>query len=335
MPLPDVDAICAKTPSNERFRVGKVLMRSGADDMVAVMTIGRSYPFVLSLPGKGAWTPDPLAPPFMQIIDVAFLGDDKLYGITRAEDLFSFDLSSVHDAQAPAITHCERVIRHPSDNGYDCSCLVVPWSDVEDDEDDDNNPFEVEDDLDNDDDELNSGGEDDEEEDNSSDKEEEGDGEEDDDDDRCLDHDTVSRQVPSSVQWRGDAADNNCCIATFRYLVADESCGKLIMVRREMQMPDDCPRYTRTVEVFEADTEAGEWVPVRSRELGQALFVGKRFSKFVSTSEYGKEAELDDDSIYFVDTGDVFHMPSATISPARWCLDFWDPTWLFPPGLVV
>ncbi|OEL34130.1 hypothetical protein BAE44_0004851 [Dichanthelium oligosanthes] len=324
VPLPGVAAICAKTPRNEWFSVLKVLMRSAADDIVAVMTMSRSYPFVLSLPGKGTWTPDPHAPPFMHIIDVAFLGD-KLYGITRAEDLFSFDLSSMHDDQVPAVTHCERVIRHPLDHdGYD---YVVPWSDVEDEDGDDQ--------QDNDDELLPLSGEDEggEDEDNSS-EEDEDDGEE----DSCFENDYETPQVlPCGVDIRRYSANKDCLVITIRYLVV-ESCGKLIMVRRELQCPDDRPSNTRRVEVFEADIEAGAWVPVPN-ELGlgnggQALFVSKRFSKCVSTSEYGKEAELDDDSIYFMDTGDVFHMRSATISPARWCLDFWDPTWVFPPRFV-
>ena len=264
----------------------------------------------------------------MHIIDVSFLGD-KLYGITKTEDLFSFDLSLMHSDDgevAPAITHCERVIRHPLDH------YAVPWSDVEDEEDDstddelDDLPLlsgEDEDNSDN----LPLSGED--EEDNSEEEEE----------DSCFEDDAENLQVPSRVDcWIDEAKD--CMVITIRYLVVvDESCGKLIMVRRELQIPDARPRYTRKVEVFKADTEAGAWVPVPG-ELGlgsggQALFVSKRFSKCVSTSAYGKEAELDVDSIYFMDTGDVFHMRSATISPARWCLNMWDdPTWVFPPVFV-
>lgn len=95
------------------------------------------------------------------------------------------------------------------------------------------------------------------------------------------------------------------------------------------------------MEVFEADTEARAWVPMPGELAlgggggGQALFVSKHFSKCVSTSAYGKEAKLDGDPIYFMDTGGVFHMTSATISPARWCLNMSDdPTWVFPPDFV-
>ncbi|RLN15434.1 hypothetical protein C2845_PM02G32370 [Panicum miliaceum] len=192
VPLPGVDAVRARTPPREWFRVAKVLMRSGADDMVAVMTISRSYPFVRSLPGKGAWVPDPHAPPYMHIIDVAFLGD-KLYGITKAEDLFSFDLSLMHNDDgevAPAITHCERVIRHQLDH-----YAVVPWSDVEDEEDTERMKKTY------------------------SEEEEDDDEDEAGEEDSCFEDDTENLQVPI------DEANKDCFVVTIRYLVVDESCG--------------------------------------------------------------------------------------------------------------
>jgi hypothetical protein len=123
VPLPGMDAVCAKAAAlGEWFHVFKVLLMSSsaaAADIVVIVSQSRNYPFALSLPGKGqddTWTPEPYAPPFMHIIDIAFVGDDKLYGITRAEDLFCFDLSLVHGV--PIVTRCERVIRHPLDCYY-------------------------------------------------------------------------------------------------------------------------------------------------------------------------------------------------------------------------
>lgn len=122
MPLPGVDAVCAKaTALGEWFHVFKVLliMRSAG---AVVISQSRSYPFVLSSlqQRKGqdddTWTPEPHAPPFMHIDDVAFVGEDKLYGITRAEDLFCFHLALVHGV--PVVTRCERLIRHPSECYY-------------------------------------------------------------------------------------------------------------------------------------------------------------------------------------------------------------------------
>jgi hypothetical protein len=109
------------------------------------------------------------------------------------------------------------------------------------------------------------------------------------------------------------------------------------------------------VEVFEADTKAGAWLPLPSGiglglsgdgdgdgDDGQALFLSQCFSKRVSTSSSGyggsisKQAQqVDEDSIYFMDTGEAFDMKSGTISPRRWRLHYNDHTWVFPPGLVV
>ncbi|KAL6647259.1 hypothetical protein ACP70R_014696 [Stipagrostis hirtigluma subsp. patula] len=290
VPLPDVEAIGARAPPRV-FEALKVLMRSTADDIVAVLTRSCSCPFILSSPAKGSWTPEPYAPPFMYIIDVAFLGD-KLYGITKAEDLFSFDLTSPHDGQIPKATDAKRVIRHPLDySGYD----VAGWSDIED---EDN---QIEEDGLSDSDSYSS--------------------------DNCYELDSdneelLINQVPASVDcWFDEDGPSPVDITTIRYLV--ESCGKMVMVRRQLRIPDDLPRYTRKVEVFEADMDAGVWVPVSDGlgDGGQAIFIGKRFSKCVSTCLYG-EGALHDDAIYFMDTGEVFYLRSGTIGPALW---------LFPP----
>ncbi|KAL6657294.1 hypothetical protein ACP70R_005074 [Stipagrostis hirtigluma subsp. patula] len=299
VPLPDVDSIGAKVTPPE-FRVVKVLMRSAAEDIIAVLTISRSWPFVLSLPGKGTWTPEPYTPPFMYIIDVVFLGD-KLYGITKAEDLFFFDLDSLHSGQVPTVIGIKRIIRHPMDyHGYN----ITPWSDLEDGDDQDDQA------------------------------EEDVASESDYSSDTSHEHDCENEQfqVPCSVDCWFDEDDEqpDVEIITIRYLV--ESCGKMVMVRRQLRIPENLPSYTRGVEVFEADMDAGAWVPVSGGlgDVGHAIFISTRFSKCVSTCLY-EEGALEDDAIYFMDTGEVFHLRSRTIGPARWCLDFKDPTWVFPP----
>ncbi|KAL6657295.1 hypothetical protein ACP70R_005075 [Stipagrostis hirtigluma subsp. patula] len=356
VPLPGVDAAGAKAPRLASFHVRKVLlMRSAAQDITvaAVMSNSRHCPLILSSPGKGTWAPEPFADPFSYIADIAFLGD-KLYGITKAEDLFSFDLD-LHGDQAPSVTDCKRVIRHPLDY-YD---YYLPWSDIDDDDEqsftDDDEDEEGSDDEDEDEEGFDDDDDDDEEEEGLDHDKNNGFNDDDDDDDYDDDEEEeeevlseyssdssydqneyiTSLQVPISVDcwFNQDDEPPRDEIITIRYLV--ESRGKLIMVRRQLQYPNNLPRYTRKVEVFKADMDAGAWVPVSGGldDGGQAIFIGKRFSKCVSTCEYG-EGQLDDDAIYFMDTAEVFHLRSGTISPALWCLCYWDSTWVFPPDLV-
>ncbi|TVT97112.1 hypothetical protein EJB05_57651, partial [Eragrostis curvula] len=325
VPLPGVDAVGAKAPA-WTFDVIKVLMRSSTtneDIIVAVMTRSSSYPFVLTVPGKGTWVPEPHAPPFKYIVDVAFLGDNKLFGITKAEDLFCFDI----DDQAPAVTDCKRVIKHPMNNdAHD----YVPWSDVDDEDEEE---------------EDNSNSDDDDEEDISSDEEEEelssSDSEYSSDSRYAYgseNEEFFSNQVPTSVDcWfdydEEDDEFRRVQIVTIRYLV--QSHGKLIMVRRQLRTPENLQWHTRKVEVFEADLDAAAWVPLTGglgSDGGQALFVSRRFSKCVSTGSFG-QGEIEDDAVYFMDTREVFHMRLGTIGPALWSLNIHDPTWLFPPDL--
>jgi hypothetical protein len=57
---------------------------------------------IFVLPNKGVWLPKPKTAPFVSIIDVAFLGD-KLYGITKDEDLVSLNITfDVHNT--PRVT---------------------------------------------------------------------------------------------------------------------------------------------------------------------------------------------------------------------------------------
>lgn len=221
------------------------------------------------------------------------------------------------------VTGCDRVIRHPMDRpGHD----YVPWSDV-DDEDDENGDGEQA---------STSGGEEEisssEDEDEWSDYSSDSSSDEYEEDDNvkteCMREDHVP---PSFNVWF--AEDEEPPIVTIRYLV--EANGKLIMVRRHRRCPrHSVPRYTRDVEVFEADTDAGVWVPVDrlGDGTGLALFISKRFSKCVSVCSYG-QGTLDEDAIYFMDTGEVFDMRSGAISMALWCLHYFTPTSVFPPDL--
>uniref|UniRef100_A0ACD5ZSN8 Uncharacterized protein n=1 Tax=Avena sativa TaxID=4498 RepID=A0ACD5ZSN8_AVESA len=59
----------------------------------------------------------------------------------------------------------------------------------------------------------------------------------------------------------------------FRYLV--ESCGNLLMVRRQL----NGVKLSYRVEVFIANMSARRWIPMSSGLGGQALFISKRFSK--------------------------------------------------------
>ncbi|KAI4999177.1 hypothetical protein ZWY2020_059930 [Hordeum vulgare] len=72
-------------------------------------------------------------------------------------------------------------------------------------------------------------------------------------------------------------------LATFWHLL--ESCGKLIMVKRQLQWPKCCyNKFTRKVEAFEADFSERTWLQVSAGLGDQPLFISKRFSKSVSAS---------------------------------------------------
>ncbi|XBI88739.1 hypothetical protein VPH35_026662 [Triticum aestivum] len=116
-----------------------------------------------------------------------------------------------------------------------------------------------------------------------------------------------------------------------RYLV--ESCGKLLMVRQHVQLiapPGLSTHLTCRAEVFEMGANA--WVPMTNGlGGGQALFVSMCFSKSVSAPH----GEVEEDSIYFVNTGEVFNIRSNTCRPLRRDILISSGTWVFPPKLVV
>lgn len=62
-------------------------------------------------PGKGSFVL-----PYIRVFDVAFLGNDRLYGITPDEDLVAFDLADDCNGR-PIVTKYKRVIRHPLADG--------------------------------------------------------------------------------------------------------------------------------------------------------------------------------------------------------------------------
>ncbi|KAI4998151.1 hypothetical protein ZWY2020_053493 [Hordeum vulgare] len=97
-------------------------------------------------------------------------------------------------------------------------------------------------------------------------------------------------------------------LMTIWYLV--ESRGKLLMVRRQIKGPQLVTRFTCKVEVFEADARTRKWVPVLGGLDGHALFISKRFSKSVLAG-----GDVAEDTLYFMETGEVFNMRSRTTTP--------------------
>nr|TKW08084.1 hypothetical protein SEVIR_6G005700v2 [Setaria viridis] len=95
--------------------IRKVLMRSASpDDLVAVTTNNDNCTVILVLP-------------YLGVFDVAFF-KDKLYGITRHEDLVAFDVADDDHNGSPIIPKFKRVIRHPLADGEE-----DPWSWMDDD----------------------------------------------------------------------------------------------------------------------------------------------------------------------------------------------------------
>nr|BAK07128.1 predicted protein [Hordeum vulgare subsp. vulgare] len=133
--------------------------------------------------------------------------------------------------------------------------------------------------------------------------------------------------INDGILWDEMPYAPNDHLATFWYLL--ESCGKLIMVKRQLQLPKCCyVKFTRKLEVFEADFSARRWLPASGGLGDQALFISKCFSK--SVSAFG---EREGDAIYFIDTGEVFNIKSQTQSrsversvDSRWS------TWIFAPS---
>ncbi|CAL5009420.1 unnamed protein product [Urochloa decumbens] len=127
-------------------------------------------------------------------------------------------------------------------------------------------------------------------------------------------------------------------ITTTWRLVNSRSGEELLMVRHRTQMPPYTRPYTSKVEVFRADIEAGQWVPIAIDHVlpqGEALFHSRSFCK--STRVYG---DIKDGCIYTTDMDDVLDTRAGTCTrvrlPPQWrSADTRLLTWLFPPELVV
>ncbi|CAM0907927.1 unnamed protein product [Alopecurus aequalis] len=352
--LPELDA--AVGHASELFKIRKVLLRSTPDDVIAILTNHRSCPIILTRPGKGVWLPKWHARPLTLIVDVAFLGD-RLYGITVDKDLVFLDIA-FDDNGVPMVTDGKCVI------GED----YYVWSNEEEFDDDD-------DDIDNDDDADDHNGDDvatdaadghpdnDEENDDDDDDDDDGDNyeeadeededgdsnnyeEEDEDEDDIDDHDDTDDDEYDLTKMTqkditGEAIQYTDDDEPPYELYLLESCGKLLMVRRQVLSPDGpLDSFTHKVEVLEADISAAMWVPVKDEIGGQALFVSRPFCKSVSAA---CSKEIQADAIYFIDTDDVFDMRLQTVSAQRddveyrwtlWNIGFGNLTWVFPPELV-
>ncbi|KAM0892943.1 hypothetical protein ACQ4PT_025422 [Festuca glaucescens] len=328
--LPVLDTII-----HESRKVRKVLVQSTGDDLiVAVMTDSVKCPFIiLSHGGNSAWSPGSWDHVYEYIIDIAFL-EGKLYAITKDENLFPIDIDLDGEGNL-MVSNGRRTIRQPpSYSGYRGwsayedeevgEALLheeVGWTSDEDrddneqgeamasyeDNNDDNKECEVATSNDDDDDDYDDGHEWEEE------------PCEEDEDTLQPGFDYAFEDVP-----HGDKVP----VITVRYLI--ESCGKLLIVRQHMQLLGPAKQFTCRVEVFEAGADT--WVPMTNGLGGsQALFVSMLFSKSV----HAPCGEIEEDTIYFANTGEVFNMRSQTCSPTRWSIPIPFGTWVFPPDLVV
>ncbi|EMS47901.1 hypothetical protein TRIUR3_03379 [Triticum urartu] len=99
-------------------------------DAVIVQNSNRKHPLIVFQRGKGVWSPEPWAAPYTYLIDIAFLGD-KLYAITRAEDLIPLDLALDGDG-SPVVAMGTRVIKKSL--RYDCYELLTTFDAVDDDQ---------------------------------------------------------------------------------------------------------------------------------------------------------------------------------------------------------
>ncbi|KQK14646.1 hypothetical protein BRADI_1g17770v3 [Brachypodium distachyon] len=277
--------------------IRKVLMRSSPDDLIAIVTRDWDCPLILSHRGKDTWLPPEslMEVPYSFIIDVAFL-EDKLYAITKAEDLMLIDVVGLRGGGKRMVVRLKRLIRQPFRYR---GCGSDSWSVSEE------AGLEAE--------------------------------------ERRVErryrrNKTIGRRhhtwtyhgeeflsFPDGFEHAYDDAQQ--LVVTVRYLF--ESRGKLLTVRHHVQIPPNQfeQPFTRGAEVFEAGVDA--WVPVANGlGGGQALFVSAHFSKSVP-APCGNQ--IKEDTIYFVNTGEVFDMRSRTCSPVRWNIPIPCGTWVFPP----
>jgi hypothetical protein len=318
VPLTALDSIIDKT-----HEVRKVLMRSTEDDLiVAVMTDSRKCPFILSHGGNTAWFPESWEHEYIYIIDIAFL-EGKLYAITQNEKLFSIDIDLDDEGKLVVANgyygwRASDYESEEEEEGSDEHATVT----IDEHDHDYNEEVEAEASY----------------EDNYDNKKGEAITLENehptyDDDDEWREEE-VCEENDDNLLYSFDYAyedtpqRNKVLVATVCYLI--ESRGKLLMVRQHVQIPNPSIQVTCQVEVFEAVADA--WVPMTNGlGGGQALFVSMRFSKSVPAPC----GEIEDDTIYFANTGEIFNMRSETCSPTRWWIPIPFGTWFFPPDLVV
>ncbi|VAI11339.1 unnamed protein product [Triticum turgidum subsp. durum] len=299
----------------------KFLMRSTVDDFVALVTNNENYPIIVFRQGTGAWVPRPCTAPYINIIDVAFLGS-TLYAITKAEDLIPLNLALDGDGK-PLVTIGKRVIRQPPGyDGYDA------WNTSDDDDEDHSDDERDEEDGDD--------GNDTEEEDV---PDHDGDIEEDGNEDHEEQEIALDDEVPPEddgshhSSFSGEFTHGKVTgefIIISRHLIV--SSGKLLMVRRHKYYTVSI--CTRRVEILEADASTGAWVPLDVSDGlggGRALFISMNFSKSVSAPC----GDIEEDVIYDIDTGELFDMKTQTSRQKRFCTPSQGITWLFPPELVL
>ncbi|KAF7031446.1 hypothetical protein CFC21_042774 [Triticum aestivum] len=308
VPLPELDAVIGDV--SELFMVRKVLLRSTPSDIIAVMTNSRNRPLILIRTGKGVWLPEPQTGPFIYIVDIAFLGD-KLYGITEAEDLVSLSIDFDSDG-IPTVTSIERLIRHPP--GY---YHFGVWSDDDDNSESGINDVGTKDKVTNiDEGHIEVPSKEDSEE-HALDELE-----------KKTDDDVI---LEGATCWIDDEVpyEPKDFITLNRHLV--KSCGKLLMVKRQLHWPSYSINFTRKVEVYEADVNGdAHWVPISGGLGSQALFISRFFCKSISTRE-----DVDQDALHFIDTGEKYDMKSQSLSPSWKEIDYHGSTWIFSPELVV
>ncbi|XBJ19864.1 hypothetical protein VPH35_010786 [Triticum aestivum] len=308
VPLPELDAVIGQV--SEFFEVRKVLMRPTPSEIVAVMTNNWNHPLILIRPGKGVWLPEPQSAPFVDIVDIAFLGD-KLYGITEAEDLVSLGIEFCSDGGIPTVTSTECLIKHSPGN----SSRVV-WCDVDDDFDSINNYKGGKDEVTNTfEDHTKAVSEDSEE----------------------RDLDELRKKTSDGMILEGATCllddevpfEPKDIITIIRYLI--ESHGKLLMVKRQLHCPPYSINFTSKVEVYEMDVNDDvHWVPVLGGLGGKALFISGFFCKSIHTCEDG-----DRDALHFIDSGEKYDMKSQIMSPSWRDIDLFRSMWIFSLELVV
>ncbi|CAM0877761.1 unnamed protein product [Alopecurus aequalis] len=326
VPLRELDAALPRG-----YNIRKFLMRSTVHDFIAVITTNVNTPITVILPGKGVWLPKPRAAPYIDIVDIAFLGD-KLYAITKAENLIPFDLGLEEDG-SPKVTIGRRIIRQALDyEGYE-------WWPASDDDDD----SDLDDATDNDDDDeeqvdVDVVADDDEEEEDAGASVVADDEEAAVASDVAVGYEEDGQVVANDEDGRNDL---NYTSRSHNYIPDDEiiiwhlveSRGKLLMVKPRMHSPPDFSTLSiRQVEVFHADVDTGEWVPmVKGLGDDQALFIDRGFSKSVSAPC----GDVSNGDIYFIDSGEVFNIKTQNVK--RFCKPFHQGIsrmWLFPPELV-